>query len=125
MCMFLRFSRRRAGRLGKGGARSASDLCPQRRPERPRRFPHPELSRGANPRAGCERLRDESTSEGDAAMHGTLVRYRAKPERAEENQQLIENVFAELHAKSPEGIRYLALRLGDGTFVHFSVQEGQ
>ena len=58
-------------------------------------------------------------------MKQTLVRYRTKPEKAQENQRLIEKVFEELHTKSPKGLRYLALRLGDGTFVHFvSVEEG-
>jgi hypothetical protein len=58
-------------------------------------------------------------------MKRTLVRYRTKPEKTEENQRLIEKVFEELHAKSPKGLRYLALRLGDGTFVHFvSVEDG-
>jgi len=58
-------------------------------------------------------------------MKRTLVRYKTKPEKAQENQRLIENVFEELHAKAPEGLRYLALRLGDGTFVHFvSVEDG-
>jgi hypothetical protein len=52
-------------------------------------------------------------------MKRTLVRYKAKPELAQENARLIERVFKELHAQSPEGLRYLALRLGDGTFVHF------
>jgi hypothetical protein len=30
-----------------------------------------------------------------------------------------------LRARSPQGVRYLALKLGDGTFVHFaSVEDG-
>ena len=53
-------------------------------------------------------------------MKRTVVRYKAKPEKVEENQRLIEKVFQELHAKSPGGVRYLALKLGDGTFVHFA-----
>ena len=53
-------------------------------------------------------------------MKRPVVRYKTKPESASENQRLIENVFQELHRKSPEGVRYLALRLADGTFVHFS-----
>jgi len=57
-------------------------------------------------------------------MKRTLVRYKTKPELAQENARLIEQVFQELHAKSPEGLRYLALRLGDGTFVHFVAVEG-
>ncbi len=56
-------------------------------------------------------------------MKRTLVRYKAKPEEASTNQQLIEKVFEELRKKSPEGVRYLALRLGDGTFVHFAMTE--
>jgi hypothetical protein len=56
-------------------------------------------------------------------MKRTLVRYQAKPEQVQENERLIENVFQELHAKSPNGVRYLALKLGDGTFVHFSMVE--
>jgi hypothetical protein len=51
-------------------------------------------------------------------MKRHLVSYKAKPERAEENQQLIEAVFRELHAKSPDDLRYAALRLADDTFVH-------
>lgn len=58
-------------------------------------------------------------------MKRTLVRYRTKPEKTQENQRLIEKVFEELHTKSPGGLRYLVLRLGGGTFVHFvSVEEG-
>ena len=52
-------------------------------------------------------------------MKRTVVRYRTKPETAQENERLIESVFQELREKSPDGVRYLALRLGDGTFVHF------
>jgi hypothetical protein len=51
-------------------------------------------------------------------MPQRLIRYRVKPERAEENQRLIEGVFRELLAKSPAQVRYLVLRLSDGTFCH-------
>jgi hypothetical protein len=64
-------------------------------------------------------------STGKHAMKRTLVRYKTKPEKAQENERLIEQVFQELRAKSPQGVRYLALKLGDGTFVHFaSVEDG-
>jgi hypothetical protein len=33
----------------------------------------------------------------------TIMRYQAKPERADENQQLIEAVFAELNEREPDG----------------------
>jgi hypothetical protein len=58
-------------------------------------------------------------------MKRTVIRYRTKPERSDENRKLVEAVFAELHAKSPDGLRYLALRLADDTFVHFvEIEEG-
>jgi hypothetical protein len=52
-------------------------------------------------------------------MKRTLVRYKTKPEAREQNRQLIEDVFAELQAKSPEGVRYMVLMLDDGSFLHF------
>ena len=36
-------------------------------------------------------------------MSTTIVRYETKPDRADENQALIERVFAELAANQPEG----------------------
>ena len=56
-------------------------------------------------------------------MKRTLVRYKTKPEATEANQRLIETVFEELRTKSPAGVRYLVLRLGDGSFVHLSMTE--
>jgi hypothetical protein len=58
-------------------------------------------------------------------MRQTVVRYQAKPEMAQENQRFIEKVFEELRAKVPTDIRYLVLRLADGTFVHFAIAENE
>lgn len=58
-------------------------------------------------------------------MKRNLVRYKTKPEQSAENVRLIEQVFRELKAKAPDGVRYLALKLGDGTFVHFvQIEDG-
>jgi hypothetical protein len=52
-------------------------------------------------------------------MSVTIVRYKTKPDRAEENQALIAKVFGELDDSGPAGLRYAAFRLADGvTFVH-------
>ncbi len=49
----------------------------------------------------------------------SVIRYRTKPECAEENQRLVEKVYAELGSRDPGGIRYATLRLEDGvTFLH-------
>jgi hypothetical protein len=51
-------------------------------------------------------------------MRRTLIRYKAKPEAADENAKLVAEVFAELKAAKPDGVRYLTLRLEDDSFVH-------
>jgi hypothetical protein len=51
-------------------------------------------------------------------MRRTLIRYKTRPEAADENAELIAAVFAELKAAQPEGVRYLSLRLEDDTFIH-------
>ena len=56
-------------------------------------------------------------------MKTIVVRYQAKPERADENQQLIEAVFAELDERKPEGFTYKVFRLDDGvSFIHVVVE---
>lgn len=57
-------------------------------------------------------------------MSNVVVRYTTKPDRAEENQTLIEGVFAELNDVQPDGLRYASFRLADGVnFVHVASVE--
>jgi hypothetical protein len=59
----------------------------------------------------------------EQTMTATVVRYQAKPERADENQRLIEAVFAELDERQPEGFTYKVFRLEDGvSFVHVVIE---
>jgi hypothetical protein len=54
-------------------------------------------------------------------MSVVVVRYKTKPERAEENQALVEKVFAALDATAPAALGYATLRLADGvSFVHIA-----
>jgi hypothetical protein len=56
-------------------------------------------------------------------MKATVVRYQAKPERADENQRLVEAVFAQLEEREPEGFTYRVFRLDDGvSFLHVVVE---
>ena len=56
-------------------------------------------------------------------MKTIVVRYQAKPERADENQRLIEAVFAELNDREPEGFTYKVFRLEDGvSFIHVVIE---
>jgi hypothetical protein len=54
----------------------------------------------------------------EQTMDRRLIRYRARPDMADKNAELIAAVFAELQAAKPDGIRYLSLRLEDDTFIH-------
>jgi hypothetical protein len=46
-------------------------------------------------------------------MISTVVRYQTKPERADENQKLIEAVFADLHERNPKGLPYKVFRIDE------------
>ncbi|HEY1722888.1 MAG TPA: hypothetical protein VGG27_16715 [Magnetospirillaceae bacterium] len=56
-------------------------------------------------------------------MKLTVVSYQTKPKSADDNERLIQAVFQELRGTSREDVRYLALRLGDGTFIHVSIAD--
>ncbi len=47
-----------------------------------------------------------------------LIHYRTRADLADENQRLIEAVFADLRANPIAGLRYCALRLPDARFFH-------
>src|SRR4051812_38238237 len=74
------------------------------------------------PFAASQRVSREGHRGG--AMPNVVVRYRTKPECAEENQRLVEKVFAELNELGSTGFSYTSLRLEDGvTFVHIVVED--
>ena len=50
-----------------------------------------------------------------------MVRYRVRPDRVADNEQLVAGVFAELARTSPPGLAYTTFKLEDGvTFVHLA-----
>lgn len=54
-----------------------------------------------------------------------VIRYKTRPESADENALLIGEVFAELAEQQPPGLRYTAFRLDDGvSFLHVAVIDG-
>ena len=57
-------------------------------------------------------------------MKSIVVRYQADPERADENQQLIEVVFADLDRLRPIRLAYRVVQLDDGvSFIHMAVED--
>ena len=54
-------------------------------------------------------------------MRQVSVRYRVKPERVAENEELVRAVYAELGRVRPDGIAYATFKLPDGvSFVHLA-----
>jgi hypothetical protein len=59
-------------------------------------------------------------------MRQIMVRYKVKPERVEENVELIRAVYDEIHRTKPAGLRYATFKLDDGvSFVHLAVTESE
>ena len=59
-------------------------------------------------------------------MRNVIVRYRLKPDRVAENEQLIRDVYLELARTNPGGIRYATYKLPDGiSFVHVASIDGE
>ena len=57
-------------------------------------------------------------------METTIVRYKVKADRADENRDYIQKVFRQLDENKPEGLRYVSFNLDDGlSFVHIAVVE--
>ena len=56
-------------------------------------------------------------------MRQVMVRYKVKPDRVAENEELVRAVYDELGRVEPEGLRYATFRLEDGvSFVHLAIQ---
>ena len=57
-------------------------------------------------------------------MRRVMVRYKVKPDRAAENEELVRAVYEELRRTAPDGLRYATFRLDDGvSFVHIAETE--
>ena len=57
-------------------------------------------------------------------MHQVIARYKVKPDRAEENVELVRAVYHELERTKPAGLRYATFLLDDGvSFVHIAQAE--
>ena len=58
-------------------------------------------------------------------MAQVMVRYKVKPDRAEENATLVRAVYEELHRTAPGGLSYATFVLEDGvSFVHLATHDG-
>jgi hypothetical protein len=59
-------------------------------------------------------------------MSSSMVRYKVRPDWADENVALVQAVYAQLDEERPEGIHYATFRLPDGvSFMHIVVDSDQ
>ncbi len=59
-------------------------------------------------------------------MGSSMVRYKVRPDRADENVSLVKAVYAQLAQEKPEGLHYATFRLPDGvSFMHLVVETDQ
>jgi hypothetical protein len=59
-------------------------------------------------------------------MGSSMVRYKVRPDRADENERLVKAVYEQLAREQPEGLRYATFRLPDGvSFMHVVFETDQ
>jgi hypothetical protein len=62
-------------------------------------------------------------------MRQVMVRYKLKPDRVQENEKLVSEVYDELVRTRPDALRYITFQLEDGvSFVHLvwiDTEDGQ
>ena len=59
-------------------------------------------------------------------MGSSMVRYKVRPDRADENETLVKAVYAELAEKHPDALHYATFRLPDGvSFMHIVFETDQ
>jgi hypothetical protein len=55
-------------------------------------------------------------------MGSSMVRYKVRPDRADENVALVEAVYAQLARERPDALHYATFRLPDGvSFMHIVI----
>ena len=59
-------------------------------------------------------------------MGSSMIRYKVRPDRADENVTLVKAVYEQLNRERPEGLHYATFRLPDGvSFMHIVIDTDQ
>ena len=62
----------------------------------------------------------------ESEMGSSMVRYKVRPDRADENVALVQAVYEQLARERPEGLHYATFRLPDGvSFMHVVIESDQ
>ena len=59
-------------------------------------------------------------------MGSSMIRYKVRPDRADENESLVKAVYEQLARERPEGLHYATFNLPDGvSFMHIVFESDQ
>ena len=59
-------------------------------------------------------------------MASSMVRYKVRPDRADENETLVKAVYEQLNRERPYGLHYTTFKLPDGvSFLHIVIDTDQ
>jgi hypothetical protein len=59
-------------------------------------------------------------------MGSSMIRYKVRPGRADENETLVKAVFEQLARERPDGLHYATFKLPDGvSFMHIVFESDQ
>ncbi|MEA2608460.1 MAG: hypothetical protein QOJ75_703 [Chloroflexota bacterium] len=59
-------------------------------------------------------------------MGSSMIRYKVRPDRADENEALVKAVYDQLAQERPEGLHYATFKLPDGvSFMHVVFESDQ
>ena len=59
-------------------------------------------------------------------MASSMVRYKVRPDRAEENESLVKAVYEQLNRERPERLHYATFKLPDGvSFMHVVIETNE
>ena len=62
----------------------------------------------------------------ESEMGSSMVRYKVRPDRTDENESLVKAVYEQLARERPEGLHYATFKLPDGvSFMHVVFETDQ
>jgi hypothetical protein len=62
----------------------------------------------------------------ESEMGSSMIRYKVRPDRADENETLVKAVYEQLARERPEGLHYATFKLPDGvSFMHVVFESDQ
>ena len=76
--------------------------------------------------ASLSRQRTRTVPTRESEMASSMIRYKVRPDRADENESLVKAVYEQLNRERPAGLHYATFKLPDGvSFMHIVIDSDQ